>query len=171
MLVLTRFFFDVLLHRRSPDELPASRFLLWGLVLLAAAVDYATLLLRQSNALSFTIAGVTTVLDVAFVWCILHAFGLDRRFAQTMSALAGTSTILSVLLVPLVLWSNRVDAAALEAVFPYSLFLLHSIWAIDVAAFVIARALERPYALGVAIMLGYALLQLSLVASLIPVVG
>lgn len=171
MLVLIRFFFGVLLHRRSPDELPESRLLLWSLVLLSAFVNYALLLVRQSSALSFAIVGATTVLDVAFVWCLLHAFGLDRRFVQTMSTLAGTSVLLLVFLAPVVLWGNSVDPNQLDAVAPTALQLLHAVWAIDVAGFVVARGIGRPYAFGVVIMLGYALLQTSLVASLIPVIG
>ena len=43
--------------------------------------------------------------------------------------------------------------------------------AIDIAAFVFARALERPYLLCVAIMLGYVLLIVSLQATLLQPVA
>lgn len=169
MLVLIRFFVDMLLHRRGPGELPSSRFLLWSLVLLGACVELGSLLLRVNVALSSAIVVVTTLLDLAFVWSVLHAFGLHRRFVQTMTAMAGTNTIINVLYVPITLASKQGATTQSVALFLSVVQILFVLWAIDVAGFVLARALERPYAFGVVIMLGYALLQLSLVSSMIPV--
>jgi hypothetical protein len=166
--VLIRFFIDMLLHRSGPAELPRSRFLLWLLVSLGACVEFGSLLLRVDAALSTAIVIVTTLLDLAFVWSVLHAFGLHRRFAQTMTALAGTNTIINALYVPLTL-ASKGAAAESGVLFWSAVQILFVLWAIDVAGFVIARALDRPYAFGVVIMLGYALLQLSLVSSMIPV--
>ena len=169
MFVLIRFFIDMLLHRRGPAELPSSRFLLWFLVALGACVEFGSLLLRVDVALSSAIVIVTTLLDVAFVWSVLHAFGLHRRFAQTMTAMAGTNTVINALYVPITLASKHSAATESGALFWASLQIVFVLWAIDVAGFVLARALDRPYAFGVVIMLGYALLQLSLVSSMIPV--
>lgn len=171
MLVLIRYFVDVLFHRRGPEELPSSRFLLGVTLLVAFGADFGTLLIDFDAVRAFVLAAVTTVLDLAFVWCVLHAFSLDRRFRQTMTALLGTSVIIDLFLVPVSFWSKTYDPAQSEAVLPWTVLLLFAIWAIDVAGFVLARALERPYALGVAIMLGYALLQASLVGSIIPVMA
>jgi hypothetical protein len=51
------------------------------------------------------------------------------------------------------------------------ILLACALWVVDVAGFILARALERPYALGAAIMLGYVLLRANFVRSLIPVIA
>jgi hypothetical protein len=77
--------------------------------------------------------------------------------------------MLSILIVPLALWSQALDVAEGEIALPWLFLLLLAIWSIDIAGFVLARALDRPYALGVAIMLGYVLLTVSLQQALLPV--
>ena len=51
---------------------------------------------------------------------------------------------------------------------PQVLFVLVAIWSVDISAFIMMRALERPYVLSVAIMLGYLLLSVSVRAQLFP---
>lgn len=171
MLVLIRFFFDLLLHRRTPEELPASQFLFWGLILVSALIDFGSMLVDIRALPSAVVTGVASALDFAFVWCVLHAFGLDRRFSQTLTALLGTSIIFDVLLTPLTYLYRSLDADQPEAVLVWVVLLACALWVVDVAGFILARALDRPYALGAAIMLGYALLRANLVRSLIPVIA
>jgi hypothetical protein len=99
-----------------------------------------------------------------FVWAVLRLFDRERRFKQTATALLGADTLLNLLSLPLVLWNQSLEGATAPAL----LFLLLAIWSIDIAGFVLSRTLERPYALGVAIMLGYVLLSISLRMSFFP---
>jgi hypothetical protein len=105
-----------------------------------------------------------TALDLVFVWAVLRLFDRERRFKQTATALLGADTLLNLLSLPLVLWNQSLEGATAPAL----LFLLLAIWSIDIAGFVLSRTLERPYALGVAIMLGYVLLSISLRMSFFP---
>jgi hypothetical protein len=169
--VLIRFFFDLLLHRRTPDELPASRFLFWGLIVCSALIDFSSMLVDLRPVASAVVTVVASALDLAFVWCVLHAFGRDRRFSQTLTALLGTSIVFDVLLTPLTFLYRSLDAEQPEAVLVWIILLACALWVVDVAGFILARALERPYALGAAIMLGYVLLRANFVRSLIPVIA
>ena len=174
MLQLIRAFVDIMFHRRGPEHLPSSRFLVWLLLAVAVSVDIGILLANDGNVRAAGVALLIQFLDVWFVWALLRTFNRQRRFPQTMCALLGTETILNVAGAPLVpLLATSADAAAgqPEITLPLMLTALLGIWSIDIAAFVFARALERPYVLCVAIMLGYVLLIVSLQTSLLPMVS
>jgi hypothetical protein len=84
--------------------------------------------------------------------------------------LLGAETILNLAGAPLVplLATSAAASEQPEITLPLLLTALLGIWSIDIAAFVFARALDRPYVLCVAIMLGYVLLIVSLQTSLLP---
>jgi hypothetical protein len=161
-------FVDIALHRRGPDQLPSSRF--FFLIVLAVSVGVELLALQVAavvdRAVIMTL--MDTVIDIAFVWAVLKTFDRTRRFNQTMSALLGVDTLMNVMSVLLVLWNQALDAVEGATTIPALLFIVLAVWSIDVAGFVLSRALDRPYALGVAIMLGYVLLSISLRMSLFP---
>jgi hypothetical protein len=110
---------------------------------------------------------------VWFVWALLRTFNRQPRFRQTMCALLGTETILNLAGAPLVplLATSTAASEQPEITLPLLLTAALGIWSIDIAAFVFARALDRPYVLCVAIMLGYVLLIVSLQTSLLPPVS
>jgi hypothetical protein len=161
-------FFEILLHRRGPDGLPASRFLL-GLVLVAyVLMDVVSYIVPSSvqHPLLFLVVDVS--LDMAFIWSLLRAFEHERRFLQTAIAYFGVGTLLNLFGAPLLPWLRSVELGQPEAIVPDVLGVLLFIWRIEVSGFVIARSLSRPYVVGVAIMLGYALLSLSLLDTFFP---
>jgi hypothetical protein len=167
-------FVDIMLHRRGPDDLPSSKFLVWFLLVISVGVELAVLFANDQGLRSAAVSVLVAGLDVWFVWALLRTFNRQRRFAQTMSALLGTETILNLAGAPLVPLLNASASAAAEPqiTLPLLLTALLGIWSIDIAAFVFARALERPYVLCVAIMLGYVLLIVSLQTTLLaPVSG
>lgn len=174
MLRLILAFVDIMLHRRGPDDLPSSKFLVWFLLGVSIAVELAVLFANDQGMRAAAVSVLVAGLDVWFVWALLRTFNRQRRFAQTMSALLGTETILNVVGAPLVPLLNASVSASAEPqlTLPLLLTALLGVWSIDIAAFVFARALERPYVLCVAIMLGYVLLIVSLQTTLLgPVSG
>lgn len=168
MLRVLQAFFEITLHRRGPDTLPASRFLL-GLVLVVYVVVtwFSQVVPGQfRHPVYFLVVDVS--IDVAFIWSLLRAFEHERRFLQTAIAFFGVWTLLNLFSAPLVPWLRSVQPDQPEATLPTVLALLMLIWKIDVSGFVISRSLGRPYVLGLAIMLGYALLSLSLQDTFFP---
>jgi CDP-diglyceride synthetase len=162
-------FFEITLHRRGPEQLPSSQFFFLSVLAVSVCVDLLVLLVDEVAARTVFVTLFTTALDIAFVWAVLRTFDRERRFRQTMSAMLGVNAILSLFIVPLALWSQALDVPEGEIALPWVFLLVLAIWSIDIAGFVLARALDRPYALGVAIMLGYVLLTVSLQQSLLPV--
>ena len=173
MLRLILVFVDIMLHRRGPEDLPSSQFLVWLMLAVATAVDLAISIANGGTAREAAVVVLIQFLDVWFVWALLRTFNRQRRFRQTMCALLGTETILNLAGAPLVPLLTASAAASTEPqiTLPLLLTALLGVWSIDIAAFVFARAVERPYVLCVAIMLGYVLLIVSLQTTLLPSVS
>jgi hypothetical protein len=161
-------FVDIALHRRGPDYLPSSQSFLFVMIGVSLGVELLALHVAAVVERAALLTFVDTAIDLVFVWAVLRTFERTRRYNQTMSALLGADTLMNLLSVLLVLWNQALNAPEETVTAPALLFLLLAVWSIDVAGFVLARAIDRPYALGVAIMLGYVMLSISLRASLFP---
>lgn len=167
MLRLILAFVDIMLHRRGPQDLPSSRFLLWLLLAASLGVELAVTLWSGGSLLIVAVAVLVTALNVWFVWALLRTFNRERRFRQTMTALFGANVILTLLqapIVPLIEVPNPQEPVLTIPIFVTTLVFL---WSIDISAFVFSRSLERPYLLCVAIVIAYSLLILSLQATLL----
>jgi hypothetical protein len=163
-------FVDIALHRRGPDHLPASQFLL-GLVLVAyIAVVFISLAMQSSAGVAARSLVIETAIYLLFVWTVLKTFNKERRFLQTATAMLGVDTLLNALGLPLLAWEGAVSEPA-QLTMPLILSLMLLIWWVDVCSFILARALSRPYVLGVAIVLGYVLLSYSMRTALLPAPG
>ncbi len=171
MLRLIYAFVDVMLHRRGPDSLPSSSFLFWWLVALSLAVDFFILGLLQRPGRWFAVSALIFGLNVWFVWALLRTFNKQPRFRQTMTALLGANVILSLMQAPLMPLLKDSDPQVEGITVPWALALVALVWALDISAFVFSRALERPYLLCIAIVIGYALLIESLRVTLLQPVA
>ena len=83
----------------------------------------------------------------------------------------GADTILSLLHAPFVPFLEVPDPERPELTIPMLVTTLVFLWSVDINAFVFSRALERPYLLCVAIVIAYALLIVSLEATLLQPVA
>jgi len=162
-------FVDIALHRRGPEELPASTFLL--VLVLAASLLAAFAALQLAPPLEQR-AALLLAFDTAvyggFIWGVLKAFDHGPRFKQTATALFGTDALLNLLSLPLLLWTRGLDSVGAATTAPTIFRLLLIAWSIDIAGYVLSRGIGRPYVLGVSIMIGYVLLMISLQTSLFP---
>jgi hypothetical protein len=161
-------FVEIAFHRRGPDALPASRFLVGVLLVVYLLVAFGALRASADVAHPIALLASDTAFYFVFVWSVLKAFDRERRFKQTWSALLGTDTLLNVLSVPLLVLSQSLKTAHADTSVPDILSVLLWAWSIDISGFIVSRALDRTYLLGVAIMLGYVLLSISLRVSLFP---
>jgi hypothetical protein len=162
-------FVDIMLHRRGPDTLPSSPFLLFALLALSFAADFVVLGLAGRSVRWFAVDVLVFGLNVWFVWALLRTFNRQSRFRQTMTALLGTGVLLTVLQAPLArsVLAAPPDPQNPTLALPDLLWLLIWMWGIDISAIVFSRALERPYLLCIAIVIGYVLLIESLQATLL----
>jgi CDP-diglyceride synthetase len=160
-------FVDIMLHRRGPADLPSSQFLLWVLLAISVAVELGLLAANGGGGRAAVVGLLVAFLDLWFVWALLRAFGRERRFKQTMTALLGTETILSLVGAPLVPLVVAAASPEPQVTLPVILTALLGVWSIDIGAYVFSRALDRPYALCVAIMIAYVLMILTLRTTLL----
>jgi hypothetical protein len=160
-------FIDIMLHRRGPDSMPSSSFLLWLLLALSLGVHAALNLWAGGDSRVVAVDVLILGLDVWFVWALLRLFNKQPRFRQTMTALLGADIVLSVLYAPVLPRLAEQDPENPELTLPVLLTVAAFAWAIDINSFVFSRALERPYLLCMAIVIGYALLIRSLQITLL----
>jgi len=162
-------FVDIMLHRRGPDSIPSSPFLLWALFALSLAADFVVLGIAGRSARWFAVDVLIFGLNVWFVWALLRTFNRQQRFRQTMTALLGAGVLLTALQAPLVrsLVAPPPDPQNPALTLPGLLWFLLMFWSIDIGAFVFSRALERPYLLCIAVVIGYVLLIESLQVTLL----
>lgn len=165
---LVSVFVDIAFHRKGPDALPASRFL-FGLVLAAYTVVGAlTLALERPFAQVMVAIMFHVGLYLAFITAVLAVARRRARFLQTATAALGVETFLGCVALPLLLTgaaqSDNGGASALAAL----TLLLIVLWSIDIVGFVLARALDSAYVVGVMIMLGYVVSSMTLGEFLFP---
>ena len=168
MLQLIRAWFEICLLRRTPQELPASGYLLgvslccYGLV--------SVLVSSQSYAFNraLLLAGVDLGLLFVFVWSLLYLQNRTARINQTLSALAGSGSLMGLIALPLMLAVG--PDAVTEPVPPLlvSLWLLLLLWNLFVMAHIIRHALSSSFAIGFGISLLYALLSMQVITTLFP---
>jgi len=165
---LSAAFVDIALHRRGPEDLPASQFLL-GLVLVAyLLVSFVALAVMSATTADVILTLVELVTDLGVVFLLLQFFQKAGRFLQTATAMVGTGAVLSLILVPLLHWDEVLAAPPTELTTPRLLILLLFVWSLDIAGFIVSRALGKPYIVGVSIVVVYELAAMTLREALLP---
>jgi hypothetical protein len=90
-------FLDIVLWRRGPQDLPASRLLLWLTAAAYVAVSIVQLTLLEEPAAAWLVFVVLDpVLLTAGVYLLLRLFGKTDRFLQTATAVLGTGVVLGL---------------------------------------------------------------------------
>jgi hypothetical protein len=159
---------DIMLHRRGPDSLPSSPFLFWLLLAAMLATSFgasavAGTTVREAAALLLIIG-----FEFWFVWAVLFLFQRQRRFRQTMSAVLGTDAILTALTIPLIPFTEQAAPASERFSAASLVITAFEIWSILILAFVLSRALDRPYLLTVAVSIAYVFLMAILYGAMVP---
>lgn len=156
MLPILDVFLQIALRRRGPEDLPDSGFLL-----ALAAVCYMVALgllawpiYGASGALARSVA-LDVVLLYGCVWALLRFTGHGARFGRTLTALYGTGTLLSLLMVPFNFWLDGLSGTGRPAVLPILGNLAIVSWSLVVYGHILARALSSPFALGLMLSVAY----------------
>ena len=167
MQALIRFYFELCLLRRAPQDLPASSALFWTVLGAELAVG---LLVGLTAGLPFAASLAQDVLEAGLMLGALYA-GLyftrhPGRFLQAASALLGASALISLAaLIPLSLnptGSEETDAAALGAV----LLLALMVWSVVVTGHILRHTFAISLSQGVAIAVAFQIIALSLLGGL-----
>lgn len=159
---------EIALHRRGPDQLPASSLLL-GLLFVAYMAAGVVALYDRTSPYPFSLAVAlfagNGVVYLSYCWIVLKTARRQSRFRQTAAALLGVDTLFNLLAIPL---SLLADSSAALAGFAGLLLYMLLLWSIDVAGFIISRAIERPYFVGVLIIVAYVIAAMIVQYSMAP---
>jgi hypothetical protein len=100
MISLLRVFIDIALWRKGPQDLPASRVLLWLVAGIYALISVVELLVLDKE---FASALVLVVIDVAmtllWLWGLLTLFSKSARLLQVATAVFGIETLLAIVVI------------------------------------------------------------------------
>ena len=165
---LTAAFVDIALHRRGPEDLPASQFLLGLALIVYAVVGAFTLMVIPATQLDVVLIAVELVADLGLVFLLLQFFQKASRFLQTAIALVGTGAMLSLIQIPLLHWDEVLQAPPTELTTPRLLILALFIWNLDIGGYIVSKALGKPYIVGVSIVVVYELASMSLLEAVLP---
>lgn len=161
MWALVSTFIDIALHRRGPEDLPASHFLL-AVVLLGYCLAGILSVLTRSNLLhALGVVGLSAVMLLAFMVTALWSFGKSKRFLQTATAYAGVDTLLTLIGLPLLLQIPQ-DLEAQAPALPVWLYLVLVIWSLEVFSYILSRSLEVAYWIGAMMAVSYFVFSYSL---------
>ena len=161
-------FFDICCFRMNPQDLPKSNVLL-SLSILGYMLASALLALLSAQLVNAILAGIIEVLLVMlFTYGLLQIRNKTERWSQTITALAGTGIVLSLIALPLYyLGSSQGGAGTIQNVGLFLLIIL-IFWNIAIMAHIFRHALQTTIGLGVAIAIAYLWVISSFIAQLFP---
>ncbi len=169
MLAYVQAFINIVLRRSGPEDLPDSQFFL-GLTLgvyILTQIPLGLVAYGLSDILLRTVS-VSLLLLFVCVWVLLTLTGFQARFRRTVTALLGTSALLSALSTPFSLWRQAMLDAESGVAMPSTIIFAIMIWSIAIDGHILSRALSRPYGIGLFVAIGYFLLHTTILFEVMP---
>ena len=161
MLQLIRAWFDICLFRKGPQDLPVSGFLS-GLSL-ACYVLVSFLVASSSSGIvaGVQLAALDVVMLIVFVSVLLYLQTKTERLGQTLSAMAGSGSLMGLFAVPLVLLVDPGLPADQLSPLLIGSWLSLLVWNIFVMAHIMRHALSTSFAVGLGAAVLYALVSMN----------
>lgn len=167
---ILRAYFLLCIFRSEPRDMPAaSAFLIFSVALYVLS-GTALALVYQPPPLAILSAIVETALLLALTWILLAVHGLQSRFIQTATAMAGTGFLFSLFSLPLFLFrpwvENGSESPLLLLVSMLLLFLV--LWNITVLAHILRHAVSASFTMGVLLAIGYVWVITATLSFIVP---
>jgi hypothetical protein len=169
MLVYVRALLSVALRKKGPEDLPDSGFLL-GLtfvVYLLLQVPLGWIAYGPSDVLVSTIV-VSVILIVLGLWTLLALTGFKSRFRQSLTAVLGTSALLSALSIPFSWWRAITINYESGVALPSTIIFAIMVWSLVIDGHIISRAISKPFGIGLMIAVAFFFLQTAVLFELMP---
>jgi len=171
MLQLIRVLWDICRIKAGPQDLPKGYNLLIAAVLSGVIIDsFSSSILITKFSLSdiAQIVIVYNVLLLAAVYLLLKLIGYAERAVQTLTAIAGSGLLISLVLLPgLIMMNTAAEEAKSFAIF----ILIDNIWRIAVNAHIFRHALSVSLLMAMILSVSYLLLGVLVADVLLPVVS
>lgn len=153
------------MFKRGPQDIPASLFFL-GIVLIMNAVVGLAILSMEAPFLAALPQFLASIAFLAgFSWIVLGLSGKTMRFQQTLTALLGTDTLISLMALPFLIaisWDHEFGLA-------YYILLGSMLWSVAVVGHIIRHALSSSYLYGLGLSILYFVGSFQAMAYLFPI--
>ncbi len=168
LLAIYRAFFDIIMQRKGPQDLPASGVLL--------AISIALYALVGSLLLSFYVTApdrllaelaVNVSVVAGFYALALKVRGFSARLLQTLTAIFGCDAILSAYMLPFHGWHAMLSQDSPIGVLPLVGISLLLFWTFAVAGHILRHALEIPLLGGVLVAMAQFAVGVGITANLL----
>ena len=142
---------EQLLLRRAPQDDAFSRAALTASLCAYLAVDVLQALGGSAWRVAWAMTFADTLVMVLFAWAVLLLAGKSQRLVQTLTALAGTGTLLGLPGVPLVWQAAHSQQTGGPSAAIVSGWLVLLVWTVAVEAHIFRHALSTRYGFGLMI--------------------
>lgn len=161
-------FFRICRLQDGPQDLPAAVLLRNTALLSYLLLSIVTSALNMPLGQALIAAAVDVTLLITLTSFLLSLRGLSARITQTLTALAGTSVILSLFSIPMLIWLHMARSGQGDAAIPSLIMLALVIWNLLIIAHIFKHALSTLFAAGLLLAVGYFWLQLVILNALLP---
>jgi len=167
---LIRVFFEILLLRKGPQDLPLAPFLLYLTLALHALSGFVLALAYQPPLAALALGVTDTALLALLTASLLYLQSRQSRLTQTLSALGGTGFLIALLAIVPTWWlaHEQGESAGATAGLPAFALLGLVIWSLVVTGHVLRRALSAPLIVGVLIAIVFYWVAISVQDALFP---
>ncbi len=153
-------FLQIALLRRAPQDLPCSTLLLGLVLIVHLLLGTGLFLFQYPFRIALTAAVTGTLILCILSYSLLYINGLGNRFTQTLSALAGTDILISLISLP---------AITLDGSLPSSLmYLLILAWNLTVAGHILRHALSVSVTQGFVFAVIFFMFTIMVMRSILP---
>ena len=137
---------SIIALRQGPQDLPAGRSVVLGMLAFYVLIAALSLNLGRTPESPTAVLLLATGLPLVLVWIVLRLKDRVSRWEQTVSALYGTSALLSLISLPL-----NLDPGAEPAPGLVLISLLLFLWSFAVDAHIWRNALDTSFAAGLGV--------------------
>ena len=169
MLAYVQTLLNVALRKKGPEDLPDSRFLL-GLtfvVYLLLQVPLGWIAYGPSDVMVSTIV-VSVFLVISGLWVLLVLTGHRSRYRQSLTAMLGTSALLSALSIPFSLWRDITMNYESGVALPSTIIFAILVWSLVIDGHIISRAISKSFGIGLMIAVAFFFLHTAVLFELMP---
>jgi hypothetical protein len=142
MSLIIRSFLEIVLLIRPPQDLPSDRRLLYAVALSYFLVGVLMLWPQLGAMVSVLVVVADIIVSIAFIQVVLYLKKHPGRMTQTLTAVMGAGTLISIMMLPLVYGiytaAEGEDVPSLVAVGIYVLFA----WSITINAHIFRYAFD-----------------------------
>jgi hypothetical protein len=156
---LARAFWEICLLKRSPQDLPASQFLLSCTLLTYIVLGIAINLIGFGLAEACTLSVAMTTLLLISIRLLLQIRGYAARLSQTATAMMGASIVLFLPAVALRYWFHLIELNGSGSNLPGYMWVALFVWQLFISANIFKHALGMRLLGGFLISIAYVLLE------------